>query len=172
MTNPSLWAPWRMEYIRSIPPEEYPGGSFLLDYWNNPDADGENLVLHRSARSFIVMNKYPYTNGHLLVAPGEAVADLPLLSAEQRGDLMEMTTVAERLLAAALNPQGVNIGINIGRCAGAGLPGHLHVHVVPRWAGDVNFMSVVGGVRVIPEALEKVRDELLAVLPKVLEARG
>lgn len=172
MTNPSLWAPWRMEYIRSIPPDQNAGGSFLLDYWNAPEKDHENLVLHRSAHSFIVMNKYPYTNGHLLVAPGEALPDLPQLSVEQRNDLMAMTTFAERLLVAAMNPQGVNIGINIGRCAGAGLPGHLHVHVVPRWSGDVNFMSVVGQVRVIPEALDKVRDELLAVLPKVLEAES
>jgi ATP adenylyltransferase len=164
----NLWAPWRMQYIRQIPTEPSASGSFLADYWAQPKRDHENMVLHRSELSMILLNRYPYTNGHLLVAPGQTVPDLPQMSAEQRCDLMEMTTLAERLLQAALNPQGVNIGINIGRCAGAGLPGHLHVHVVPRWSGDVNFMSVCGQVRVVPQALEEVRDELAAALPAVL----
>lgn len=170
MSDSHIWAPWRMEYIRSIPPGDKPGGSFLLDYWQTPEKDFENLVIHRSALSLIVMNRFPYTNGHLLVAPGEAVADLAQLSREQRADLMEMTTLGERLLQAAMNPQGMNIGMNLGRCAGAGLPGHLHIHIVPRWGGDVNFMTVVGNVRVAPESLASVRDELLKALPKVLEA--
>ena len=169
MNRSPLWAPWRMEYIRNLSPDENaPVGSFLEDYWQHPEKDHENMVLHRGEHAFIVMNRFPYTNGHLMVAPGEAIADLPMMSAEQRAELMELVTLAERLLQAAFNPQGVNIGINIGRCAGAGLPGHLHVHVVPRWAGDVNFMEVVGGVKVIPQALEQVRDELLAVLPGLL----
>lgn len=164
----ALWAPWRMQYIRGIPAEESQTGSFLADYWQSPDKDAEHLVLHRSALSMILLNRYPYTNGHLLVAPGEPIADLPQLSMEQRTDLMEMTTLAERLLQAAMNPQGINIGINIGRCAGAGLPGHLHVHVVPRWSGDVNFMTVVGQVRVVPQALEEVYEELSNALPKLV----
>ena len=171
MNEAHLWAPWRMQYIRKLSPDEreaVPGGSFLADYWADPDHDRDHLVLHRSDHSMILLNRYPYTNGHLLVAPGEPVPDLPQLTPTQRADLMEMTTLGERLLQAAFNPQGINIGLNIGRCAGAGLPGHLHVHVVPRWSGDVNFMSVVGEVRVVPQALEQVRDELLAVLPKVL----
>jgi len=175
MKESHLWAPWRMQYIRQLSPgekNESSSGSFLADYWADPDGDHEHLVLHRSEMSLILLNRYPYTNGHLLVAPGEPVPDLPQLSPAQRCDLMEMTTLAERLVQAAFNPQGVNIGINIGRCAGAGLPGHLHVHVVPRWSGDVNFMSVVGEVRVVPQALEEVRDELLAVLPRVLAREG
>jgi len=172
MSESNLWAPWRMQYIRQISPEDEAGstGSFLRDYWLDPDHDRDNLVLHRSEHSLVLLNRYPYTNGHLLVAPGEAVADLPDLSRSRRADLMEMTVLAERLLHIALNPQGVNIGINLGRCAGAGLPGHLHVHVVPRWSGDVNFLSVVGHVRVVPQALEEVRDELLAALPAALDA--
>jgi ATP adenylyltransferase len=167
--NDNLWAPWRMQYIRGIDQPAGPvDGSFLSNYWQHPDRDKQNCVIHRSEHSFIVLNRYPYTNGHLMVAPGECVADLPMLNSQQRADLMEMVILAERLLQAAMNPQGVNIGINVGRCAGAGLPSHLHVHVVPRWAGDTNFMTVVGQVRVAPQALEEVRDELLAVLPKVL----
>ncbi len=169
MKRSPLWAPWRMEYIRNLEPDESAQtGSFLAEYWQHPESDTENMVLHRSDLSFIVMNRFPYTNGHLMVAPGEAIADLPQMSAEQRADLMEMTTLAERMLQAAFNPQGVNIGINVGRCAGAGLPDHLHIHVVPRWAGDVNFMEVVGGVRVIPQAMDEVYRELLAVLPGLL----
>lgn len=174
MTQANLWAPWRMQYIRQIDAvdESASGGSFLADYWNQPDRDHEHLVLHRTAMTMILLNRYPYTNGHLLVAPGQRIADLPLLSIEQRRDLFECVTVGERLLQVALNPQGLNIGMNLGRCAGAGVPGHLHVHVVPRWSGDVNFMTVLGQVRVVPQALEEVRDELAAVLPTVLGQLG
>ncbi len=167
-TPANLWAPWRMQYIRQIPHDDSASGSFLADYWADPQRDHEHLVLHRSELSIMLLNRYPYTNGHLMVAPGACVPTLAQLTTEQRCDLMEMTTLAERLLQAALNPQGINIGINLGRCAGAGLPGHLHVHVVPRWSGDVNFMTVVGQVRVVPQALEAVRDELAAALPAVL----
>lgn len=170
----NLWAPWRMQYIRQIPMEEPTNttGSFLADYWLDAEHDREHLVLYRSKLSMMLLNRYPYTNGHLLVAPGECLADLAALSIEQRADLMEVTTLAQRLLQATLNPQGINIGINLGRCAGAGVPGHLHVHVVPRWAGDVNFMTVVGQVRIVPQALEEVRDELAAALPAVLRTGG
>jgi ATP adenylyltransferase len=171
MSSSNLWAPWRKQYIRAIPDDQgIPSGqSFLRDYWQNPEADREQLVIHRSRHSFLLMNRYPYTSGHLLVAPGEHLADLTDLTAEQRADLMEETALGERLVKMVLNPQGINIGMNLGRCAGAGLPGHLHVHIVPRWAGDTNFMSAVGQVRVIPEALETLYDEMLEALPELLE---
>ncbi len=173
MNESNLWAPWRMQYIRQIDDHaDDPGSSFLLDYWNEPEKDAEHLVLHRTSMSMILLNRYPYTNGHLLVAPGACIPDLPQLSADQRVDLFECVTLAEQLLELAMNPQGVNIGINIGRCAGAGVPGHLHVHVVPRWSGDVNFMSVVGHVRIVPQALEEVYGELAAALPRVIRALG
>jgi len=174
MNGVNLWAPWRKQYIRSIPDEQNKptGQSFLRDYWLNPAQDREQLVLHRSTHCFLVMNRYPYTSGHLMAAPGEHLADLTDLTAEQRADLMELTTLGERLVQVVLNPQGVNIGINLGRCAGAGLPGHLHVHIVPRWSGDTNFMSVVGQVRVIPEALETLYEELRQALPGVREEMG
>ena len=108
----------------------------------------------------IILNRYPYTSGHLLVAPNDHVGDLTDVSTQQRSDLMELTAIAEQTLKLAYNPQGINVGMNLGRCAGAGLPGHLHVHLVPRWNGDTNFMSVVGSVRIMPQALEDSFDAL------------
>ena len=133
------------------------------------------LVLVDDARGLVVLNKYPYTNGHLLAAPREHVESLSDLSAEARAGLMELTALCERLLRAAMNPQGLNVGVNMGRCAGAGLPGHLHVHIVPRWNGDTNFMAVVGQVRVMPQSLEESYDLLAATLRKLeapQEGRG
>ncbi len=165
----NIWAPWRIEYIRGIGDEDDDSSCFLCQAWTKSDEDTERLVVHRHGEGMILLNRYPYTNGHLLVALGDHLPDLDRLDAGRRAALMELTALAERLLVAALNPQGINIGINIGRCAGAGLPGHLHVHLVPRWSGDTNFMSVVGRVRVIPQALEQIREELVEVLPKVLD---
>lgn len=112
------------------------------------------LILHNDEQGLILLNRYPYTNGHLLVAPHDHLGDLTDLTEKQRNDLMTLTVLAQRILQLAVNPQGVNIGLNIGQCAGAGLPGHVHVHVLPRWRGDTNFMQTVGKVRVIPQALE------------------
>jgi len=165
-----------MAYIQKIDPNSPPGLSepmedrscFLCEASGvsiPSDQARESHVLLRDQRGVILLNLYPYTNGHLLVAPAEHVADLHEFSARQRGDLMELTAVAEQLLKTAINPQGFNIGINIGRCAGAGVPGHLHVHVVPRWSGDTNFTQTVGHVRVVPEAIE----ESYARLAKTLE---
>ncbi len=125
------------------------------------------LVLMCNERGVILLNRYPYTNGHLLVAPQEHLSDLSDLSSRQRADLMELTTVGQQLLRIAVNPQGFNVGINLGQCAGAGVPGHLHVHIVPRWNGDTNFMQTTGGVRVIPEALEESLTRLAGALEKV-----
>lgn len=118
------------------------------------DAATERLVLLQDERGLMILNRYPYTNGHLLVAPNAHVASLSDMTPSARANLMELTELAQRLLERSMNPQGINIGINSGRCAGAGLPGHLHVHLVPRWSGDTNFMQTIGGVRVIPQSLE------------------
>ena len=131
------------------------------------DEQRRRLVLLNDDRGQILLNRYPYTNGHLLVAPGDHLADLCDLTAASRGDLIELVNLAEMLLRAVFNPQGINIGINLGRCAGAGLPGHLHVHVVPRWSGDTNFMHTVGQVRVIPDALEASYQQLALGLAKI-----
>src|SRR5207237_3465870 len=108
-----------------------------------------------------MLKLFPYTNGHLLVAPKVHEPEIENLSIEQATDLQVQTIQAVKLLKRALSPQGFNIGINLGRCAGAGVPGHIHQHIVPRWAGDTNFISVVGNVRIIPQATERLYDELM-----------
>lgn len=163
-----LWAPWRLDYIRSVASGNE--GCFLCQYAAAPDADSGHLVIARSPHALLVMNKFPYVNGHLLVAPYRHAADLGDLSAEERSSMMELAAHAQKLLFGAMNPQGYNIGINQGRCAGAGLPGHVHMHVVPRWSGDVNFMSVVGQVRVIPQALEQAYSQLHAEHQRLVSA--
>jgi len=160
-----LWAPWRMEYIESLDGGGEQHGCFLCHYRDTPD-DAAQRVVHRADHTFVVMNKYPYTNGHLLIAPLEHKAELEDLSDAEFAQLWSMTRTAKGLLDRVLEPHGYNIGINIGRCAGAGLPGHLHVHIVPRWNGDTNFMAVLGDVRVIPQALDKLHRMLVAAWPE------
>lgn len=154
----TLWAPWRMEYIRNEKPA---GCIFCLK--DAGEKDLENLVLHRTPHSLIMLNRYPYSNGHLLVAPYRHVATLDGLSADEVLDLFELMKLSSAALNAAASPQGFNIGINLGKAAGAGVEEHLHVHIVPRWNGDTNFMSVIGDVRVMPENLMATYDALLPV---------
>jgi len=155
----NLWAPWRMEYIHGLA-EKSRSGCFLCDYRDAPGDDGANRVLWRTGDSVVVMNRFPYTNGHLLVASLDHKADFDELDDSQLAGLIRATRDAKRLLTQVLSPQGFNIGINFGLCAGAGLPDHLHVHVVPRWNGDTNFMAVLGDVRVIPESLDRLYAKL------------
>lgn len=167
----ALWAPWRMKYLEDLHegdrdgdplgsepdkkrPKRESSGSFLLDYWRTPEDDTSNHVIVRNAHGMILLNKYPYTNGHLLVALGEARPSLSDYEPAQRGELWLLVERAVALCEKALEPQGLNIGINQGIAGGAGVPSHLHVHVMPRWVGDTNFITAVGGVRVIPSALE------------------
>jgi ATP adenylyltransferase len=165
MTSNPLYAPWRIDYIRSIDKGE-PGRCFLCDAASasTPEERRERLVLWQSAQSVVLINRYPYTNGHLLIAPRAHKADFEELSAEELCDINVQTTAVLKLLKSAMSPQGFNVGINLGRAAGAGVPGHLHQHVVPRWAGDTNFMSVVGEVRIVPQAVEQLYEELVRVL--------
>jgi len=164
MAQTALFAPWRMDYIRSL---QQPAAEacFLCQAAaaENQQQCLERLVLWQTGLTVVLMNRFPYTNGHLLIAPRAHKPETEELTAEEKLDLMEQTTQAVRLLKRAVSAQGFNIGINLGRCAGAGLPGHLHQHVVPRWAGDVNFMSVVGEVQVVPEAISQLYRELLRV---------
>jgi len=156
----NLWAPWRIEYIRSLGGEE--GGCFFCRYRDRPEQDADNLVLWRGAHSFAVLNRFPYTGGHALVAPFAHRPDLEALDAATVQELFALTRDTKRVLERALGADGFNVGLNLGRCAGAGLPGHLHVHIVPRWEGDTNFVSILGDVRVIPQTLGELRAELLA----------
>ena len=159
--NKNLWAPWRMEYIRSLGAELSEDGCFLCRYWDRPDDDTKNHVVWRTSDSFVVMNRFPYTNGHLLVCHKSHKSELGDLTEAELTDLTRTLRDVVAVLRKALSPEGFNIGYNIGRCAGAGLPGHLHAHVVPRWPGDTNFMAVIGDSRVIPDALEAAYNDLV-----------
>ena len=143
-----IWAPWRMEYIRM----EKPAGCILC---SKPleDADEANLILHRAGRNFVMMNAYPYNPGHLLVAPYRHVASPEDLTSEELGEHMEVVTRGLAVLREVFGPAGFNIGMNLGRVAGAGIEDHVHTHIVPRWQGDNNFMPVLTDTRVMPEAL-------------------
>jgi ATP adenylyltransferase len=155
----NIWAPWRMEYIYAL--QEHRGDCFLCRYRDNPQDDKKNHVLWRSTNSLALLNRFPYTTGHLLIAPTTHVAEPEDLPDDVLAELTLRMRDAKRVLQAALQPQGFNIGMNLGRCAGAGLPDHVHWHVVPRWSGDTNFMPVFGEVRVIPESLQRVHQKFL-----------
>lgn len=159
--NENLWAPWRMEYIRSMADEEADAGCFLCHYWANPSEDRQNHVIWRTPNTLVVMNRFPYTNGHLLVSVAEHTGDLVDLSDEVLAEMTRTIRDGVSVLREAVSPHGFNIGYNVGRCAGAGLPDHLHAHIVPRWSGDTNYMAVLGGTRVIPDALDTLWSELV-----------
>lgn len=156
----NLWAPWRMQYIRSLADEARDQGCFFCRYWTTPHLDAEHHVLWRSPLCMVVMNRFPYTNGHLMIAPAAHVGDLEQLLGEARTDMMGQAAAAVGLLRKVVSAQGFNIGLNLGLCAGAGVPDHVHAHVVPRWNGDTNFMAVLGQTRVIPDALDALYAEL------------
>lgn len=151
-----LWAPWRMEYIENEKPE-----GCVLCLPTETGCDRERLVLYRTDFSFVMMNRYPYTNGHLMIAPLRHTSDMDSLSDAEMLDLFKIVNLCRRILEEAASPQGYNIGINLGRAAGAGVEEHLHIHIVPRWNGDTNFMSVMSDVRVMPENLLRTYERLL-----------
>jgi ATP adenylyltransferase len=163
-TNPPLYAPWRMDYIRGLDKPDNTG-CFLCDAATCPESDfRKRLVLWRTVAVVVLLNRYPYTNGHMLVAPLAHKAEFDVLTDAELLDLQRQTAAAVRLLKRGVAAQGFNIGINVGRIAGAGVPGHVHQHVVPRWAGDTNFISVVGDVRIVPQATNQLYDELTAMV--------
>ena len=152
----NIWAPWRMEYIDSLV-EDSDGGCFLCHIREHAQEDEHRYVLWRSPQTLVLLNRFPYSSGHVLIAPVEHVPQLDDLPDTVLLELMHRTRDVRRILEHALQAQGFNVGINLGRCAGAGLPGHLHIHVVPRWGGDTNFMAVLADVKVIPQSLTAVR---------------
>lgn len=155
-----LWAPWRMEYISGLS-DSADGGCFLCRYRDNPPSDAVHLVLWRRPLSFALLNRFPYTNGHVMVAPLAHGGVMSEMGDDVLSEMALQLRDVQRVLSVVLNPDGFNIGMNIGRCAGAGVPDHLHYHIVPRWNGDTNFMSVVGGTRVIPQSLELLYSKLI-----------
>ncbi|NOX57544.1 MAG: HIT domain-containing protein [Planctomycetes bacterium] len=160
--NDNIWAPWRMEYIRSLGEEnERTGGCFFCDYFENPQQDREHHVLWREADVFVMMNRFPYTNGHLLIAPTRHCGDPSKLNTDELVELTKATYTGVEVVRKAFGAEGFNVGCNLGRCAGAGVPDHLHNHVVPRWSGDTNYMAVLGGTRVIPDGLDAAYERLM-----------
>lgn len=162
-----LWAPWRIPYLRKITRQEKPGACFFCEYAAAPRKDRKNLVVLRGKTCFTVMNRFPYAGGHLLVAPFAHKADLAEFTAEEREETFGQLIRMQRVLENLMKPQGFNLGLNIGRAAGAGVPGHLHFHLLPRWNGDSNFMTTAAQVRVIPQALDELHGELQKALRKV-----
>ena len=159
--NNNLWAPWRMEFIRSLAEEQKEGGCFLCRYWAEPAKDTENHVVWRGQNAFVVMNRFPYTNGHLLICPSAHKGEYDDLTDAELLEMQVMTRDAVGLLRHTVHAQGFNVGVNLGHCSGAGLPDHIHTHIVPRWVGDTNYMAVLGDTRVIPDGLDTLREELV-----------
>lgn len=150
-----IWSPWRLEYVLEDKAE---GCVFCVD--SSPDDDRSLLVLHRGAQFFVMMNRYPYNNGHLMVIPYAHVDRPTQLTSSAQVDLLHLVNMCLEVLEESMHPDGYNIGMNLGTAAGAGIKDHLHMHVVPRWAGDTNFMPVLGETRVIIESLEQTYDRL------------
>jgi ATP adenylyltransferase len=150
-----IWAPWRIEYIKS----DKTAGCFLCNYFRECN-DRKNLILARGPTCAVVMNRYPYTGGHLMICPYRHISTLAAMTAEEMLECMKWTSVSVEILKKHMKPDGFNMGINLGDAGGAGLKDHLHMHVVPRWIGDTNFTSVVGDIRVIPQALAELWEEL------------
>src|SRR5437867_7312902 len=146
-----IWAGWRMKYVVEGTGDDV--GCFLCDL-PSADDDEAGLILARTDLSFAIMNIYPYNTGHTMVAPFRHVGDLEDVSPEEMADLMSLVQSVVVATKAAMQPEAFNCGMNLGRVAGAGVPGHLHMHVVPRWAGDTNFMPVLGATKVMPESIE------------------
>ncbi len=147
-----LWAPWRLSYIEATSSASGGSGDIFLDLPAEND-DAKNLILHRGTTCFVLMNAFPYCNGHLLIAPFRQVAEIDQMRDDELLEINQLLAKATKWLRSAYSPDGFNIGVNLGRAAGAGVPMHIHWHILPRWSGDVNFMTTVADTRVIPQSL-------------------
>lgn len=144
-----LWSPWRYQYVANV--DNQPGCIFCRLIESKEDE--KNLIFYRGSWNFLILNLYPYTSGHSMVVPYEHEASLAVLHQRTTSEMMDLTKKMQQVLEVEYKPQGMNIGLNLGKCAGAGVQDHLHMHLVPRWFGDANFMAVVGETRVLPEDL-------------------
>ena len=163
-----IWAPWRMEFIHA--PKEQ--GCFLCRIGRDQDKDEENLVIWRGKWCYLVLNRYPYTGGHLMVVPYRHGMDVRGVESEEWREMLEGAKLGEASLEAVMHPHGFNLGINQGGAAGAGAKEHLHLHIVPRWEGDSNFLPVLGGARVVPQALETTAAALREAIAKLGAKNG
>ena len=156
MAEQRIWAPWRLRYVKNAKKSDE------CVFCAKPGAgdDRANLIVHRGERCFVILNLFPYTNGHLMVAPFEHVGRLQEIDPEVTAEMMGLAQKAMSRMETVYDPEGFNVGINQGRVAGAGVEGHIHLHVVPRWAGDNNYMPVLADTRVMPQSLEESYDAL------------
>lgn len=155
-----LWSPWRSQYIASGVDSQSAECVFCR-IAGNPDQDATNYVLHRGEHAFVVLNLYPYTTGHLMIVPYLHTSELDTMAKEITDEMMDLTKRSQTALREAYLPSGFNMGMNLGASAGAGIADHLHIHLLPRWAGDTNFMTTISDARVLPEALETTYSKLL-----------
>lgn len=158
-----LYTPWRMKYVTSNK-TKIDGCVFCHKINESPEKDRENYLVYRGQKTFAILNLYPYNPGHLMILPRTHIATLAEASFKIQVEMMALTTYFTELLAQVMTPDGFNVGINLGRAAGAGIESHLHTHIVPRWNGDSNFMPVIGQTRVLPEELVDTYDKIVAVL--------
>ena len=161
-----MWSPWRAEHIERVsgPKAQPSDGPSIFSRLAGENQDEKNLILWRGHHTFVIMNRYPYTNGHLMIVPFREVEAYDALTPDEQTEVSHVIGRCLGWLRRTLHPEGFNVGMNIGQAGGAGIPGHLHVHVVPRWNGDTNFMPVVGSVKVIPEALDATYAKLRRVI--------
>jgi ATP adenylyltransferase len=157
-----LWTPWRYQYMAQAAAGQQPDCIFCDAVKRNLDA--ETLIVHRSKKSFVILNRFPYTSGHVMIVPYAHVAELQLCEPGALAEMMELAQRIETIFHATYKPDGMNLGMNLGRAAGAGVTGHLHLHMLPRWVGDSNFMTVTGETRVHPEELKTTYERLSQAL--------
>ena len=162
MERKNLWAPWRIKYVQGLSESS---DCFICENRDNPQQDDKNLVLWRTDKSIVILNRFPYNNGHLLIAPVRHIPDLENATSEELLEMIKLIREAQKALSLAIKPHGFNVGMNFGRCAGAGLPEHFHIHIVPRWDGDTNFINVCSDTDVISQSLT----ELLELLKQISE---
>jgi len=158
-----LWSPWRLNYVTGAASDNTPSCIFC----NTSEPGRDDLIVYRGGACYVILNLYPYNNGHLMVVPHRHLPSLQATTAQERDELMRLTRLSEMALTEAYAPHGVNVGINLGRAAGAGVVDHLHIHLVPRWTGDTNFMSAVADTRVLPETLPQTRARLQPIFERL-----
>jgi len=163
LEHKNLWAPWRIKYIQDLSENS---GCFICEVHAKPQDDDKNLVLWRSSHCIVILNRFPYNNGHLLIAPARHIPDLDEATDEELLEMTKLVRESQKVLSLTIKPHGFNVGMNFGRCAGAGLPGHLHIHLVPRWDGDTNFMNVCTDTDVISQSLTELLKQLKQISQK------
>jgi len=164
MERKNLWAPWRIKYIQALSESR---NCFICENRDNPQQDDKNLVLWRTDKSIVILNRFPYNNGHLLIAPVRHIPDLEQATSEELLEMFKLIRESQKALSIAIKPHGFNVGMNFGRCAGAGLPDHFHIHLVPRWDGDTNFINVCSDTDVISQSLTELLELLKQISKKI-----